>query len=551
MKRYKTSIKFILGLAVLGTLLAVTLRSSSHTQTSVQLSDLPSYVSSDHTVAVVMLETESEHLWDQSQGIYTNFLESGDDWERPATLTFFDPVENRGFRKEVGIRIHGMGTRAHPQKSFRIYAGYQTHDQSISYPIFPDREYSQFSTLLLRAGGGDWSRSFIRDAVTHRLAEQSTDLDTQAVRPAVLYLNGEYWGVYFIRERLDQHYLQYKYGLDTSKISILEVPLDFDEDRGRAVLNFGSDEDAADQYNELRETGLHCNTCAYIGDFRPYMDIDNLIEYYFVQFYINNIDWPYNNTKIWRYRQPKPTDPAVSLPIDGRFRWLLYDLDSGLGSTAEVASDSANSAAYTPYNKFLDPRLPFRNLFFDRTFQQRYLIRITELLNTDFSPQGAARVIDRTAAELLPEMERHLERWRDQPTTYDQVVPQDIAAWEQEVSLLRTFTEERQAAFFSSTVEEFGLEDTIELSFATQPEQAGSISIGRITRTPDELPWTGIFFPDIYMNLSAKPAPGYRFDHWEGDVPTGQQYEQQVVLNLSERETIIAVFRKRKWFEVW
>lgn len=519
-------------------------------QQTVTNDDIPEYVLSEHTLPILLLETEPENLWSEETGIYYNFEESGDSWERPATLTFFDTEQNAGFRKKVGIRIHGSGTRSNPQKSFRIYADYERHTGVIRYPIFPEHDYSQYGTLLLRAGGGDWAKSYIRDVVTQRVALSGTSLDAQNARPAVLYLNGEYWGLYYIRERLDHHYLENKYGLDPSKLSIIQIPLNAGEDRGTAILDYGSNEHAVDRYNELLSQSKNCTTCAHISSFEPFIDIDNFVEYYFVELYADNADWPYNNSKIWRYRQPKPTDASSFLAIDGRFRWLLFDMDAGLGATAETASVAAQKAHGNPYHKFVDSEFPFRNLFYDPSIQQRYLTRTTELLNQEFSALATTAIIENTVAEIEAEMPRQLARWHGAGNPIGQTPPETLTEWEEEVSRITAYVTERPEGIFAATVKHFDLEDTEQLTVQTVPLGAGTITIGKITVPLHDTPWTGTFFPDTYMAFEAHSAPGYRFDHWEGDVSAEEQDQQRVVLKLAERETITAVFRKRKWYEI-
>lgn len=511
---------------------------------------LPGFVSQTHTLPVVLLTTDPKNLWDEQSGIYTNYTKEGDDWERPATLTFFEADGTFGFEQAVGIRIHGGGSTAHPQKSFRIYGEYLKHQNPISYSLFPDLPYQRFRSIILRAGGGDWEYAFIRDSLAHTLATQATDLDTQAVRPAVLYLNGEYWGLYNIRERYDQGYVQYKYGLDPSKIAIIDIPHTVDVNRGEAVLDFGKDKSAADDYNKILRYGENCTTCADINQVGKEMDIDNLIEYYFVELYTGNFDWPFGNVKLWRYRQPKFSEESVDDPIDGKFRWLLYDLDVGFGFSASSSAEMQKKAAKNAYNRFLDDQMPFRNLFHNETFQQRYLTRVAELLNGPFSQHHVTTTIDQVAAEIRPEIKQHLERWHDQAAPFGTQVVGSVEEWEREVSLLKDFAQYRPEEFFKQTVTEFKLSGLQQITLSAEPTGAGGINVGRLEYSPDELPQTGTFFSDTYMAVEAVPSPGYTFDHWQGDMPAGSAREQRVVIKLADRTEITAVYRKRRWFEI-
>lgn len=546
---YATPTLLVLAVVFLASIWIYPALKTQHTDAQRASQQLPEYVE-EHALPVVLLETDPQNLWDEQSGIYTNYDKEGDDWERPAKITLYEADGSFGFSQVVGIRIHGGGSTAHPQKSLRIYGEYEHHETPIQYPLFPERPYDRYRSIILRAGGGDWSGAFIRDSVAHTLAENYTDLDTQAVKPAVLYLNGEYWGLYHIRERYDQGYIQYKYGLDPSKIAIIEVLHDIGVNRGEAAHDFGQDTSAADDYNEILAHGKNCTTCAdsnYVG---KVMDLDNLLEYYFVELYAGNFDWPYGNVKLWRYRQPKFSDEQVSDPIDGKFRWLLYDLDVGFGFKATNSAEMYEKAATNPYDRFLDDRMPFRNLFYNESFQQRYLTRTAELLNDEFSADSVIAVIDERAAAIRSEMPRHLERWRGEAAPLGTKVVDSYDIWEEKIEELRIFARERPQHMFAQTITEFELTSTQDITFDTQPAEAGTITIGRLSLKNKELPWTGRFFSDTYMALEAHPAPGYRFDHWEGDVPQGMKYDKRIVLKLEDRESFTAVYRKRHWFEL-
>ncbi|MBC7920866.1 MAG: CotH kinase family protein, partial [Ferruginibacter sp.] len=187
-----------------------------------------------YQLPVVSVATDRENLFGGKTGIYVpgdefngdhdrsgNYFQRGDAWERPAHVQFFDVDRSRGFSQRMGVRIHGSASRVDPQKSLRLYADEQYGPPAIRYPIFPDKPLTEFKRLLLRNGGNDRSFSTLRDVFIQGLV-RDLDLDAQASRPVLVFLNGEYWGIHHAQERLDPHYLAGNHGVDEG-VDFLEM----------------------------------------------------------------------------------------------------------------------------------------------------------------------------------------------------------------------------------------------------------------------------------------------------------------------------------------
>lgn len=518
-------------------------------QTS-EVSTHPIFIEATHDLPIVSIVTDKKNLFDPETGIYTNFTKEGDDWERPANLTFFEPDGTLGFQKNIGLRIHGGGSAGYPQKSFRIYAGYQNHLDEIKYPLFPDLPYDTFNTFLLRAAGGDWEFAFMRDAVLHDLASKATDLDTQAVRPAVVYLNNEYWGIYYLRERIDQHYLANKYGLSKDKLSIIEIPHDIGTKRGLAVNDYSLNDKAMTEYNRLYSlSDDDCEGCPNYATYSPSMDMDNFRDYMLLEIYSGNYDWPFGNVKLWRYEQPTKASEDEKTPIDGRLRWIFYDLDVGLGFEKTSEEEMIKSAENKAFNRLDDERFPFRNVILSQKFEDEFVSRATELLNTALSEEEFGALIDKRAASIRSEMPNEVARWAKANTDEFTLLFQSVEEWERNVQLLKLFVKYRTPDLFKDIVDFYDLPGLIDITFAVSPEKAGTVSIANISKTTNQHPWTGTFFTERLTTIQANPNSGYVFDHWEGDIPTAKKYNDAVIIQINEQQHITAVFRKKKWYE--
>ncbi len=169
---------------------------------------------------VVSLVIDPKYLFDPEVGFYRtiNDQERGLKWEHPAQIEFFELDGDLGFSADINTRINGVVSRTFPQKSFRIIADidYQP-ENTINYALFPgntdqieNQLITEYDTLILRNSGTEKYRTLIRDAMIQSLF-QHTSMDMQSYRPSILYLNGTYWGIYNIRERIDEAYISHHY----------------------------------------------------------------------------------------------------------------------------------------------------------------------------------------------------------------------------------------------------------------------------------------------------------------------------------------------------
>ncbi|MCH2105176.1 MAG: CotH kinase family protein, partial [Planctomycetes bacterium] len=268
---------------------------------------------------IFSLVTEPDNLWDPETGIYVlgpnaaggpwfdgaNFW---NDWERPLHIEFFEEDGARELAMDVGTKIHGGFSRTLPQKSMRLMARGGYGDGDMDYAFFDDVENDEYQSLIIRNSGNDFYFGSCRDPITHT-ASRGTGIDDMAYRPTVVYLNGEYWGLMAIRERQDDEYLAYHHGVDPDKVDILQ--------HNMSVID-GSAEHYQEMLDYLRSHDMSDD--AHFDVIASMVDVDNYAHYFTHQIWANNTDWPQNNMKFWRPQED-----------GGKWRWLLYDTDFGLG----------------------------------------------------------------------------------------------------------------------------------------------------------------------------------------------------------------------------
>ncbi len=521
-----------------------------------------------YSLPVISLVTDSLHLFDHETGIYipgkryednryippwgspyANYFYRGEEWERPASIEFFDPDHGRVLNQDIGIRIHGGMSRAMPMKSLRLYARSNYGTRRFEYPFFShpdadpyfdpqDPEHHQvmdppsYNRLILRNSGQDFYRymTMFRDAMIQGLVRH-LNLDTQAYRPAILFINGEFWGIMNIRERYDKHYLARTYNIDPEQIDYLTA---------RRTVKEGS----AAHYESYRET-LRTHD---LRDSLNYalistmLDIDNFMDYNIANIYANNRDWPGNNRDFFRYQTEY--DPQAPPGQDGRWRYMLIDTDFGFGhqdSRDDARHNMLAAATGSPTDKAPNPSwstTELQRLLFNTDFRNNFINRFADYLNTFLSPSHVRSHIQHYQDLLEPVIEDHIARWRSHS---------QISHWRSHIDVMNYFADNRPFHVREHIMDHFDLEDTASVTLDIRgPERSGYLQInetpvnGHTLGIPDNpYPWSGVYFSGIPVTISAKARSGYRFAGW-AELPG--QTDSTIVINPGEDMTLTGVF---------
>ena len=221
----------------------------------------------------------------------------------------------------------------------------------------------------------------------------------------------------------------------------------------------------------------------------------------------------------------------------------------GFGSADETHEKIKRAAENGDYGILIDDKFPFRNLFYNRTFQENYFNRYAHLLNTNLSTESVLAEIDKFVAEIETEMPRQIDRWSDEVGEADEKLVDSMDKWRFEVDLLRTYAQHRTDAMRANTLEEFsgafqGFK-MITLNLNVKQQQTGTIQVHHSLLESEQLPFSGIYFPNFKISITALPASGYRFSHWEGDLSQAQRNDQTLRLLLIQDYQLTAVFEKK------
>jgi hypothetical protein len=266
--------------------------------------------------------------------------------------------------------------------------------------MFPDGNIERFKTLILRTPDADFSQTLFKDELVQSLMS-GMNVDLQATRPSVLFINGEYWGIHNIRERFDKYYFASHYGVDPDNIDFLGLSLD-----GNEVIE-GDDTHYNTMLAYIRNNDLtEDKHYQYIAS---QIDIDNFIDYQIAHLFLANWDWPDNNVRFWRPRTP-----------DGKWRWVFFDCD------ACMIQDSYKFLYLYTSAETNDPKLIqhtestflLRNLIRNQTFRKQFLQKFMYHMNTTFEPGRVIKQIRTFKETYAPQVLEHIYRWNN-PDSYN------------------------------------------------------------------------------------------------------------------------------------
>ena len=361
-------------------------------------------------------EIRREQLWWKVQ---TNSTQRGKSWERQCLLQIFEPGTREAAVLPAGIRVRGNVSRAEGQKSFNLYF---RKDYGLSRPkleVFGTPETCD--SLVLRGGGNETSGLKYKDSLLQQLAPDRSMLILKN-RPAVLFLNGEYWGVYSLSEKLTDVTVAGRYGVDPAQVVIMkegEVEEGREEDRllYEDLMEFAG-QDLRDPENYAR----FCET----------MDVRSMIDYFAVRIYIGDADWdPGKNDVLWRTR-----DASY---LDGRWQYVLYDTEYSAGKYGTEET----SVRTDHYRRALEHFPLFAAAMENPEFAGMFLETLQEMSERFYAPERVEKMTAEYEEQWLPLMPDHYLRFSD---TSD--------AWNSSLISLREFFRDRSTYLIPAAEQE-------------------------------------------------------------------------------------------------
>ena len=497
----------------------------------------------DDNTLVFVLSTDEYNLYDYYYGVATEgykrdeYLNSDEydggevDFNAPANWHIRGRESERDMYVEVftadgeqiisqaaGGRVVGGVSRANTQKSWRLIARniYSENNGKFKYPFFKGNTDSfgnlttRYDRITLRDNANDREFASVRDELSMTLSREAGFPDVQAVRPAAVFLNSEYYGFSWLHEAYSNDYLANNYGGIKENFRIVGAKEQEME---------GDDEKSVDDWNhvlELAEKGL--DNSHRFKEFCELVDIDNLMLYYAIQIYIDNKDWPGNNFKAWRY-YPDENETVESEYLDGKWRFMLFDAEFAWGLYGRGYKDNTLNDVLTG-NHMQGDSIILKALLEREDMREKFANTICDLVGGAFSTENALNTLEKLIADCDKECMYALENgytstWANEHTFADSR------------QQIRDFAEKRPEIMKRFVAKSFGYEGdtyTVELY---NPE-GSTVSLGSQTAaTTKKL--SASYFMECSVEAAVRVFEGYSFNHWEiNDVP---YYTESINLN--------------------
>lgn len=470
--------------------------------TSIKPNFLPSreicksfFVNENKYMPVLSLICHPDSLWSHENGIFamgpnadTVYPFWGANFWLDKTISakvdYFDN-KNLAFSGTYGIKTHGgRVSRTQAQKPFRIIADNKYGADVINYQVFPDKVNKTYKTLVLRNSGGDWNRAHFRDGIIHKtVIEDSIDIDVLAFLPIVLYINGEYWGIMNLREKVNKDYINDNYNINTENLDLLE------ED----TLVVEGDFDYFDYcYDYIVNNNLTNESSFKIAE--NMFDLASLSDYFITETYFNNTDWPGNNIKYW-----------CSSDYNNKWRYIMFDLDPTLNNYG-WASESFDELGYL-FTYYLDINRHVQilhALLKNDEYEKYFISRYADLMNSTYSVDSLSTKTDNLVEYFRPEINNHFELWGGNNTSW----------WNNyHLPLVYRFIEERPFYARQYLQNQFNLNNQVEISITTNPSNIGKVKLN--TLELNNFPWSGIYFDEIPVSIKAEGSNGFEFKNFQ------------------------------------
>ena len=384
----------------------------------------------DSTLPVCFLVTDPDNLFNVDYGIYVvgshyqgktaatewttpsndrklgaNYNQRGREWERPAHWTYTSSGGKEVlFESDLMIRIFGSFSRYQRQRNFALIARKGYGGSTLDYPFFSNRPFDSYESLVLRCSAKDAVATKIRDCLmTGLLEDGGVDLCVQAYVQTALYLNGQYWGIYNLREKVSRAFVAQHYSV-TNKDTI-------DILRGNGVYVSG-DPKAVDDYNALIDfcKSKNCDLSNY-GDYEyvcSQMDVENFALYCAAEIIVGNNDS--GNIKWWR-----------SSEKDGKWRWIFYDFCDAMARNDEKDDSVTNGYRRDFFSKYFNPEghgagkgfstVLARSLLKNNDFVEIFLKACATMVNEVYSPEKINAKVDKLSGAIASEIEWDFPRW--------------------------------------------------------------------------------------------------------------------------------------------
>lgn len=493
-----------------------------------------SYFIGEHTSTfpVVSVGVDPYDFFDPTTGMYSPGPNPGteipypnanywQDRELPATFEYF--VDGKQVVEvNAGIKIYGNWSRRFPQRSMSISCKSEYGDERMRYKFFPDKTNDVYKQLVLRNAGSDVNCIRYRDMMIHSLLKGRMDIDHQDGTPAIVYINGQYWGIMNLREKVRERFIQDNYGIDDKDVDV--------------IANYAYEDENYKPYTEFMDFQNYIGNNDFSGasnyaELGTMMDINEYMNYVISEIFISNRDWPGYNIKYWKQKG-----------AGHQWRWIFYDTDQSFGdypacnqfvNTLADATAEGEAAAGWPNPEY--STLFLRKLLTNTTFKNEFIQRFAAHLNSTFSPSRVTGIISDFEKLYAPEKPYHLARWESS----DRV-------WNAEYDTLILFANQRPDLMRGFIKRKFSLSGQSELTIKSVNCSHPEYTICQVALYGQDI--KGQYFNSIPFAVKAVEN-GQKFVRWEDESGNMLSTDPSLSLTLTSAKTVVAVYGEQSTYD--
>ena len=452
------------------------------------------FIDVNKTLPIASLIIDPAFLWSDSIGIFNdNNIEDRVEWERYARVEYFEN-QQLSFDKTADIKLFGSTAYEIPQKSFAVYL-----NNDLNHQIFKNKDLDKFDSFIFRSSSDDWNVTMLKDGFVQSIIEEKVDIDYQAYQPTVMYINGEYFGIFNLREKYNEDYLKNNHKVDKDSVDLLKLNY---WGAPAAEVVAGTDTRYFEMLDYINTNDLSDD--ANLAGLSDYLNIENYTDYIITEIYTGNRSYKHN-IRTWRENN-----------YSDDFEWLIQDLD-------RAYEDSFREIFQMIYDA--DPVL--NNLLKNTTFLNHFLQKTYAHINVSFDYDYVNDLLDSLKNNIESEMPLHIAKWG--PTGG---VP-SMSVWEQNLQKIRDFSTQREDTLTRRLIDFYSLDGRININFAKT--NGGTVEIENL-----EIPYMQKnmdFFKNVPVKFVATPDFGYNFIGWE-NIST----QDTMVFNFSTDTNITALF---------
>ena len=494
------------------------------TQSYIKKSDV-----ADLSLPMISISADHEELFGRD-GL---FLNNPGDLEKQVFFEFYNSDNEFAFSSNAGMKIFGneSGEGYHYQQSLALFARSKYGDGSFNYRLFKEKNIDHFEAFIMRNDNGDYN---IFDAVGNGLVQDI--LDVQAFQPIILFINGEYWGILNMMEKINEHYISGNYGINADSVDVLNGFETANPYYNAGWPIAGDIDEYAELINFLRSHDLSIN--ANYEKVQTMIDIPSYVTYQIAEIYMANVDWPGNNTKFWREKG-----------ASGKWRWIVFDIDAGLAAwwedgfdasynTLEIATEPDGPSTLPWGVESTWPNPPWstyvlRKLLENNDFENLFISNLCNLMATNFNPEISKQWVDSRADLIMREIDNHERRWDTSGRWYI----------EENISTIKNFLDNRGRFIKEHFKNYFNLDDEMNELTISLTDGGGNVKINN--QVINKYPFKGNYFNNLSVTLSAIPDIGFEFVKWEGN----GSLDSSIIVDMNENISISAKFQAIQNFE--